>query len=297
VGTFKGRWVNEELLAALDAGAKVVLGVQAVFEPAPFLRPFVETFYGLRKRAIDSRDSFRAYAWKTLLNSCYGKLIETIERNAIIYGRDVLSRELEAGKDVYPTPIAGLYSIKSEEQGPFRHVAAGAAITARSRLLLYRRLLECAQKGRIYYADTDSILTDVRLDAEPDELGNLKLEAEVTRAHIVAPKVYRIELAERYWKKDEQGRVTRAIFRCKGIPIREADDAASEKRFAQYVNASKSESGTTGALGARKEGVTGFLSDVKRGNIAMSKAVLYRGLRKEDSKRRHGEGDSLPVSM
>ncbi len=282
-GTFKGRWVNAELLAAYEAGARVDIHTQALFDEEAFLRPFVENFYSLRKRAIESEDAFRAYAYKILLNSCYGKLVETVERHSTVFGRDLIRQALEADKEIFPTPVSGLYIVKSEEQGPFRHVAAGSAITASSRLLLYRRLRECSEKGGIYYSDTDSILTDVLLDPEPDELGNLKLEYTVAEAEIVAPKVYRLTLPN-----------GETIYRCKGIPIRKADGEADESqaKFQAYVSAKE-----TGGIGARKEGVTGFLSDIRRGQIGMSKSVLHRGLRKGDTKRNHHSGDSAPVSL
>jgi hypothetical protein len=137
-GTFRGRWTNLELLEAYKRGVKVELHGQCVYDPLPFLRPFVNTFYGLRKQAIDDDDQFRKYAYKIALNSLYGKLVETIERMSIVFGGRRVTRamrlygvynpKVEQEQYVRPTQTPGVYAIVTQQEGPFRHVAAGSYV-------------------------------------------------------------------------------------------------------------------------------------------------------------------------
>jgi hypothetical protein len=280
----------------MDQGASVELHTQAVFEPLPFLRPFIDTFYSLRKKAIAEKDTFRKYVFKILLNSLYGKLIETIERQKTIFGDDKVSEAIarygiitpgeKLRQYVKPTPVAGVYSVVSEEEGPFRHVAAGAYVTGRSRLLLHARMQDVLDRGgELYYCDTDSILTDIMLPAEDDVLGSLKHEETIVEAEIVVPKVYRLVTA--------QGNT---IYKVKGTPVAKGEgltESDIRQRWDDYIAGE--------AIG--REGIGGFASDLrggikKPGTLMPSKQTLARGLRSRDSKREHdGAGRSKPIEF
>lgn len=291
VGTFRGRWTNMELLAALERGAEVTIHTQAVYEPLAFLRPFITTFYELRRQAIEKNDTFRKYAYKILLNSLYGKLIETVERQRTIFGEEKVSEAVqrygiltpgeELSSYVKPTAVAGVYTVVTEELGPFRHVAAGAYVTARSRLLLHERMEDVIKKGgELYYSDTDSILTDLELAPEADVLGSLKHEEHIVEAEIVVPKVYRLVTAD-----------GRTIYKVKGTPVAKGDGLTPEMIQARWENYVKGE-----AIG--REGIGGFSSDLRAGRLKPSKQTLARGLRSRDSKRVHdGQGRSRPIEF
>lgn len=307
VGRFRGRWTNLELEAARQRGCTIELHGQARFEPLPFLRPFVDTFYELRKKALEAEDPFRSYAYKICLNSLYGKLIEAVDRKSILYGRKRVNRALSMGLTVEPTPTAGVYAALSESEGPFRHVAAGAYVTARSRLRLLEGL-ELARRcgGRVYYCDTDSIVTDVKLPRTVpmlagDELGTLQLEMELSELQIMGPKVYRAITAE-----------GKHIYRCKGVPIKRDGDseADSRQRWDAYIglNQLERELDVTGdpALRAQveqlqgllsREGISGFMTDINAGRISPIALSLCRVLRHRDTKRAHHKGDSAPLSL
>jgi len=291
VGTFRGRWTNIELMAAYEAGYKIELHTQAVYEPLPFLRPFIDTFYSLRRKAIENGDGFRKYAFKILLNSLYGKLIETVERQRTIFGEDKVNDAIlrygirTPGETltsyVKPTAVAGVYSVVTEEMGPFRHVAAGAYVTGRSRLLLHNRMQQVVDaEGELYYCDTDSLLTNLRLPEEPDALGNLKHEATIVEAQIVVPKVYRLVTAE-----------GEEIYKVKGTPVAKGDGLTPSQMRARWDDYIRGE-----AIG--REGISGFLTDLRQGRISPKKDVLARALRSSDSKRQHdGQGCSRPVTF
>jgi len=291
-GTFRGRWTNIELQKALAQGAKIEIHAQANFQHAPFLRPFVETFYKLRQKSIDDGDSFRSYAYKILLNSLYGKLIESIERTKSIFGKQNVGRAMHLystdkinrdGKSGYikPTHIPGVYSIITESDGPFRHVAAGAYVTAMSRLRLLEGMeLTQSLGGQVFYCDTDSIVTDVDMGNHPlmqDSLGSFKLERTIIEGEFVSPKVYRM-IDE---KTNEQ------IFKVKGTPVKGKDDTDSLNRWKDYIS----------GVAIGKEGITGFATDMRNGSIMPKAMTLMRALKKHDTKRLHDEGMSTPLHI
>ena len=282
-GTFRGRWTNVDLLAAYERGASVEIHGCADFKPLPFLRSFVGTFFGLREAAIKAGDAFKSYAYKIALNSLYGKLVESVERQSIVYGPFYVSRVLRLAArtgelTVKPTSVPGVYGVVRYMDGPFRHVAAGAYVTSYSRLRLLEGL-ETAKRlgGSVYYCDTDSIVTNVQLDAEPlcgTELGKFKLEATFSEAEFVSPKVYRAVMEDGH-----------TLYKVKGMPVRGLTDAESAQKWSAYLSGE----------GVQRDGISGFRTDIRRGTIEPRAEVLSRALRGQDTKRRHRGDESLPL--
>jgi len=283
VGKFRGRWTNLELIQAINAGASLKIHAQYLFEPVAFMKPFVETFFGLRQEAISDGDAFKSFAYKILTNSAYGKLIESVERIRLIHGEQRVAESLKRGDSIEPTNMLGLYQSTSQQEGAFRHVAAGAYVTARSRLLLWDRMNKIVKSGgKIFYCDTDSIVTDTELKEEPDELGNLKLEHVLTEFEAFAPKVYRMVTDD-----------GQTYYKVKGTPVEKGDDGeklSQEKAFKRWQDY------TTG-IPVGRLGLSGLLTDINRGRIAPQAEMLSRALRNTDSKRMHQRGDSRPRVM
>jgi len=280
VGEFRGRWTNLELIQAIRAGARVKVHAQYLFEPVAFMKPFVETFFGLRQEAISDGDAFKSFAYKILTNSAYGKLIESVERVRLIHGEHRIAESLKRGDNLEATNMMGLYQSISQQEGAFRHVAAGAYVTARSRLLLWDRMNQIVKAGgKIFYCDTDSIVTDTELPEEPDELGNLKLEHVLDEFEAFAPKVYRMVT--------EDGQT---YYKVKGTPVEKGDDGeklSQEKAFARWKD-------YTSGIPVGRLGLSGLMTDINRGRIAPQAEMLSRALRNTDSKRIHFLGDSRP---
>lgn len=85
-----------------------------------------------------------------------------------------------------------------------------AAVNAYARIHMQNLKLDIIAKGgKLYYSDTDSIVTNVKLDnslIDSKALGKLKLEYEVTKGIFIAPKLY--------YLLDVNGK---EVFRAKGI--------------------------------------------------------------------------------
>lgn len=290
-GHFEGKWTNVELLAAYKRGVKVELFEQARFEGEPFLRNFVETFYKLRKAAKEAKDEFAIYAYKIFLNSLYGKLVETLDRSSYVTSKWELDRAKEKGANILSTKVPGVYCIQSQEEGPFRHVAAGAYVTAYSRLRLYEGLeAALAAGGDIYYCDTDSIMTNVRLDhLQGTNLGQWNHEHTFDEVEIVLPKVYRAV-------KTGTGDV---LYRCKGMPIvRENEPPETPAaRWEAFKHYSRTGDPRMKAL-LEKDGITGFVADINAGTLKPRREPLLRCLQGTDKKRDWQEdGESWPLKL
>lgn len=258
-GTLYGRWTNIELLEAIKHGAKIThINGQWRFKGAPFLRKFVDTFYNLRQQAKDNKDEFGSYTYKILLNSAYGKFVETIDRKSYITKGEIPAAERKGGK-VQTTPTQGVFTVTSKEIGPVRHSAVGAYITAYSRLRLFRKAMEMHKKGaNIYYTDTDSLMLDMPIEDTGDRLGDWEHVDTLSELELVLPKVYRAVSP------------TKTVYKCKGCPIVrqwESDDIPQKrwnafKNFRFHEDESSEDARILG-----KDGITGIASDIKAGSL------------------------------
>lgn len=72
-------------------------------------------------------------------------------------------------------------------------IATASAITAYSRIYINKIKLDILSKGgQIYYSDTDSIVTDIKLNDSlvGPEIGKFKLEHEVKEGYFISNKTY-----------------------------------------------------------------------------------------------------------
>lgn len=299
----RGRWTNIELMELWEQGhahgLKMVIHGQANYEPRAFLQSVVAQFFKLRLEAAANGDEFRKYAYKIFLNSIYGKLTETSVRRSVLFGDDMIAAAIEkhGAEAIVESPAPGAYFLTTEQDGPFRHVAAGAYVTALGRLRLLAGIKAAHAAGaKIFYCDTDSLIVDKPVFGlnKDKRLGEFNLECEVAEAEFYACKVYRIVKAEGYYKKPEE----RVIYKCKGMPIQfnsntDADFAAEEceHRWRQYISkliGLQLESPT-------REGISGFMTDIKQGRLYPRAYAIPRQANYSDLKRLHSEdGDSFP---
>lgn len=284
----RGKWTNIELLKLWEQGrehgVKIDIHAQANYAPNPFMADFVEKFFGLRLEAIAEGDAFKSYAFKIIQNSAYGKLIETTVRRSVLYGDMVdEARERFGDEHVVPSPTPGAYFLKTESDGPFRHVAAGAYVTARSRLKLLEGIETALAAGaKVYYCDTDSLIVDKPVFGMSAEktLGNWNLEAQIAEAEIFSSKVYKFT--------DVGGNIT---YRAKGMPIKGLTPHASELRWQMFTAQLRG----TDAEKPEKQGLNGFLTDLRKGTLQPNAHSLFRQMKNGDSKRSHlDDGDSEP---
>jgi hypothetical protein len=291
-----GRWTNSELLElwkqGRDHGLRIEVHNQATFEPVAFLRPFIEQFFELRMLAKARGDEFFSYAMKILMNSMYGKLIETTEKRSVLCGEDIIQAAIDKFGEaaIKQSPFPGVYFQFTEEDGPFRHVAAGAEVTALSRLRLLEGIKYARSQGAtVYYCDTDSLILDKPVFGKGGSaLGDFTLEMEIAEAEFYAAKVYKVT--------SKTGVVK---YKAKGLNISDNtltddkfEDEISEERWLAFTAPMRGEDRPT----PKREGIYSFTADLKAGRIHPSAYNLPRQMRNSDTKRvHHQDGDSSPL--
>jgi hypothetical protein len=198
--------------------------------------------------------------------------------------------------------------IVEETPGPFRHVAAGAYVTALARLKLLEGMETAIRNGaQVYYCDTDSIVIDrpIKHWGGSTELGSWELESTFTEAEFLCPKVYRA--------RDKSGKLT---LKAKGTNLKsqleqsEPKDAHEHERLMRWAvyarDISQWAATITGQLtddelgyyGKVQAGLLGWRSSVAAANVSPTISVLDRMARNPDSKRAHGQrGMSRPLYL
>lgn len=309
-GKVRGRWTNAELLALYKRrkpGVRIEISGWAKFEPAAFARSLVDRFYSLRREAKDAGDEAQSMIYKILLNACYGRLVQQMEQSSYVYGDayEFMRNVAEDEGRLKPTLIADVFEIVEQSEGTFRHVAAGAYVTALARLRLLEGIEYAVSCGaRVYYCDTDSIIVDRPIAAwgGSTELGSWELESVFDEAEFLCPKVYRA-----YGKKG-------LVLKAKGsnlksqLPLTASQAVHDRERllrwcvYASHISpwARQQLAGLSKAelryYGTAEAGLKGWRTSLKQGSLTPTVSVLDRQARSEDSKRRHlGQGETMPL--
>ena len=194
-GYFCGTWTYNELEYAINhcgVEIKKVYEVVHFRETYPVFKNFIEHFYKLKEQATkDGKKALRQVA-KLIMNTGYGytgmtrddkyKLddIKNIDQykpsEVIIKGNDVEFLEVE-----------------TEIKSTYIQVPIASYITSYARVELLKVLKYCNERGNVYYCDTDSIVTDVKLPDDwihESDLGAWDCEGKPIQAIFLRPKVY-----------------------------------------------------------------------------------------------------------
>lgn len=185
LGTWTGVYEFSLIKKALSYGYDITPLRTWEFDSAPIFKDYVKRFYGLKTQSSGAEKEI----YKLLLNSLYGKWGERPDRKELITDPDI---SLEG---LLPFDTIFGYAIKTYKQNSAYHLPAiSIKVTALAQLQLYK-LFEQIKKlnGKIYYCDTDSVITDVRLPTS-DKLGDIKLETTFQEGIFLMPKVYYLKL-------------------------------------------------------------------------------------------------------
>ena len=149
------------------------------FEREAYLfEDFVNHFYEKKKNA---KDEVERYIAKLMLNALYGKMGQSLE------GENIKSYEGEKNYKIFDASN-DLILVTQDRKVKYRGVYIAAYITSLARMH-HLKLMEKIGFEHIYYCDTDSIITDKKINTGKD-IGELKLEDEIKEGVFLMPKVY-----------------------------------------------------------------------------------------------------------
>ena len=196
-GHVSGVWNFEELEYAInECGVKILNYHEVVFyeKTYPVFERFIKTMIKIKDEGtLTKNDALRTFG-KLIMNVGYGYTGMRRDDKTSLLSIDKLEECQEKGKKiVFADTELGYLETPTEINAEYIQVAVASTVTARARLELLKALKYCADRGEVYYCDTDSIVTDVELPADmvdPVELGKWDLESEPVKALFLKPKVY-----------------------------------------------------------------------------------------------------------
>lgn len=195
-GHVVGSWTYLELdYAVKNCGVEIVRFIEQIHfkKTYPVFKNAVETFYPMKEQGKrDGNASLTAFS-KLVLNTMYGWTCLRRDDKTALRDISMLDKWKDSERMIYVNEEMGYFEIFDKVNATSIQVQIGAYVTSYARLTLLDALRKQAEKGTVYYCDTDSIVCDTPMDADmidPYELGKWDLEAELLSAIFVQPKVY-----------------------------------------------------------------------------------------------------------
>lgn len=255
-GNWTGWYFSEELKFAQENGYKITVikgyhfnRVEQVFED------YVRDFYNIKAKSTDLVEKAVA---KSLLNNLLGRfglniykpitdLISEEQFNEIVQSKRLhtfvqiedmylTSYESKISKDLcdsfdvdYKNTVLNNLKANKETEHTFFDVsiAIASAVTSYARISIAKSKLSVLNNsGKIFYSDTDSLITDTPLNKEivGKDIGQFKLEHIVSRAYFVSSKTYCLVLSN-----------GTTVIKAKGVN----DDELDENKFIELIQGKK----------------------------------------------------------
>lgn len=189
-GVVKGFYDFSTIRKAIDEGYEV-LDVRDGIVYHDGFRPFkeyVETLYSARMK-LKAEGNAAEIVPKICLNSTYGKFAYRFFDKEFLTDFEGTLNYWE--DTIIPIIDGKLYRVRTTAESEIPKYVfpiIPVYVTAYSRLLMREKFHNIGE-DRVYYTDTDSIMTDRTLSTS-NELGDMKLEKAFERLCIVKPKMY-----------------------------------------------------------------------------------------------------------
>jgi hypothetical protein len=225
-GEFYGVWFSEELKFAKEHGYEIqVINGYHFNKVNNIFDKFVDNLYNIKLKEGGIVKSIT----KLILNSSFGRfgmsiikpeteIVDTDKLELLLTTRKVLDTkqlsldrfivnyESEISKQIiddvgldYSKILINNKDIETKQKFGFVSVSTASAITAYARIYINKiKLLILKLGGKIYYSDTDSIVSNIKLPSElvGNDLGQFKLEYIIKKAIFITSKTYMLELED-----------------------------------------------------------------------------------------------------
>lgn len=192
-GYLEGTWTYNELEYAIkNCGVQVVEYMEQVHfkQTYPVFKNFGALFSPMKEKAKERGEKALETFAKLVQNTGYGYTGMNRDKTEL---QEIEKIEKYEDRLVYKDTELGYIEIESNVLSQSIQVQVAAYVTSYARLVLLDRAREQAEKGNIYYCDTDSLVTDTPLNPEyvhHSKLGYWDLEAKILEAAFIQPKVY-----------------------------------------------------------------------------------------------------------
>lgn len=221
LGKWFGWYFSEQLKFAKENGYKIKVIKGYNFDRVSnVFKEYIEKIYHFKSNPISKTQKSMA---KSLLNNLLGrfgiglekavtKILTTSTFNTKGLFQRILSYKVISNNKILTSYIPGIdHDLVKDFNGDFAKVASrfgdsevstmnvasvaiSAAITAYARIYISKLKLDILKNGgKLYYSDTDSIVTDIKLVdslVSSNEIGKLKLEFEIEKAIFINGKLY-----------------------------------------------------------------------------------------------------------
>lgn len=224
IGEYEGWYFSEELKFAFNNGYDIKILKGYKFEKTyGVFDKYIDEIYRLKSNTSDPVERQMA---KSLLNNLLGRFGMNIDKSITELVDDERFNELTQCKQIKSVKHIGnrklvTYGSKislsicesqdvdftrtfsneikryknegfDEERLHDVSIAISSAVTSYSRIYMSKIKLDILKTGSIYYTDTDSIVTDVKLGDKyvGNEIGKLKLEHEIKEGYFISNKTY-----------------------------------------------------------------------------------------------------------
>ena len=195
-GIIQGTWTYNELEYAVKNCGVEVLEIHEMIhfkKTHQIFKRFVEVFYEMKSRGkIEGNPSLTAFA-KLMLNTAYGWTVLRRDDKTALRDISMYEKYKDDDKFIIKNDEFGYIEIWDDVRSDSIQVQVGAYVTSYARLVLLDALRHAADRGTVYYCDTDSIVTSHPFPPEmvdPVALGKWDLESELYSGLFLQPKVY-----------------------------------------------------------------------------------------------------------
>lgn len=209
-GHVVGTWTYTELEYAVKNCGVQVLKIHELIhfkQTHKVFHNFVKTFNEIKEQAtIDENESLRTFA-KLILNTSYGWTVLRRDDKTALRDLSMLEKWQDKREILTINEELGYFEMEDKVMTPTVQVQVGAYVTSYARIVLLDALRKQAEKGVVYYCDTDSIVCSAPMndeDIDPVKLGKWGLESELFSGIFLQPKVYTEHKYERKKNKVSQ---------------------------------------------------------------------------------------------
>jgi hypothetical protein len=225
-GRFHSVWSYDELklLEEKSVQGSITRVIRSVwFERKAMFIDFVKELYAFRDKRNAEYEPGLALVSKLMMNSLYGKFGMNEERETIEVlgpGEELPEgAKLPAFEDGEEDALVRVYYIEKRVTAPYIIPQISAQITTLARIRLWRFLDQArALGGKLYYCDTDSLITDLDSLPTSSDLGELKNEypGEKLSVELIGPKMYILSKRKPFEKEHKPTCRSVKNGKCKG---------------------------------------------------------------------------------